>query len=147
VPGVRSRTALASGAISVVGGVALALMAVYAAMHPQPLPDDQVDAWLVMAANQGAVQWPAILAVLSFVAAIAVLWRPGRLTYLLTGALGAVMVGIALTLPDWLATLAPLAVLLGLTGVAAVIVAIVGWVPSEPLPESLPGWPEHHGGI
>ena len=145
---VRVRTPLASAAVAVVGAAALALMALYAAMNPQPVPTvNGAPDPAVIAANQGAVMWPALLAILSLIAAVAVLRSPGRFTYLLAGALGFFMVGLALTLPAWLSVLAPLAVLLGITGVVAVLVAVVGWLPSEPLPESLPGWPEHHGGI
>jgi hypothetical protein len=144
----RSRAPFLSAAISVAAVVELGLMALFAAMNPQPVPtvNDAPDP-SVIAANQGAVMWPAFLAVLSLLAAVAVLRRPDRFTYLFAAALGLFMIGLALTLPDWLATIRPLAVLVGLTGAAAVIVAIVGWLPSPPLPESLPGWPEHHGGI
>ncbi len=143
----RARTPLASAAISVIGSVGLALMALYAAMNPQPLPDDQIEAWRVAAENQGAVAWPAFLAVLSIVAAVAVLIRPGRFTFLFAGLLGIFMVGIALTPPHWLTPIGPLALMVGVAGIAAVLVAVMGWLPSSPLPESLPGWPEHHGGI
>ena len=149
---VRSLASRVAAAASVVGAVGLVSMAAYAAAHPQVVPVITMSDWTgpdpsVVAENQGAVQWPALVATLALVAAIAVLRRPERLSYLFVGALGAVMIGIALTMPAWLSALAPLATMLGFVGVIAIAAAIVGWIPSDPLPDTLPGWPEHHGGI
>jgi hypothetical protein len=149
---VRSLASRVAAGASVAGAVGLIFMAVYAATHPQVVPVITMSDWTgpdpsVVAENQGAVQWPALVAILALVAAIAVLRRPDRLSYLFVGALGAVIFGIALTMPAWLSALAPLATMLGLVGLIAVAAAVAGWIPSDPLPDTLPGWPEHHGGI
>lgn len=149
---VRTLASRVAAAASIAGAAGLIFMAVYAATHPQVVPVITTGDWTgpdpsVVAENQGAVQWPALVAILALVAAIAVLRRPDRLSYLFVGALGVVMIGIALTMPAWLSALAPLTTMLGLVGVIAIAAAIVGWIPSDPLPDTLPGWPEHHGGI
>ena len=123
----------------------LVAMALYAAIQPQVAPfvnyapDPEIGA-----ANSGAVLWPMLAAVLALVASVAILRRPGRLSYLASGGANLLMVGFALTMPSWLVALDPLAVLLGVIGVVGLVASAAGWAIATPLPQAQPRWPTHH---
>jgi hypothetical protein len=141
----RRRLVKAAAAASAIGAAVLIAMASYASMHPQvvPLmnggPDPQV-----AAENSGAVMWPVLVALLALAACLALLIKPGRLSYVASGASNVLMVGFGLTLPWWLVALAPLGLLLGTIGAVGVLASTVGWAMSTPLGEVPPHWPTHH---
>jgi hypothetical protein len=142
---------VAAASAVAVGG--LAFMAAYAAGHPQfvetvcgLLPDRCVPNPQTVAANRGAIEWPALLGALALLAVVGVLRRPGRVSFVLGGAVGVATIGAALWMPGWLAPVS-LAVLLSVAGSVGLIGAVIGWFASEALPETPPGWPWHHGGI
>lgn len=141
----RRRLAATAASASAAGAATLVAMALYTTMHPQvgPLVDYALDAQ-VAAANSAAVLWSVLVAVLALVAAVAILRRPGRMSYLACGAVSVLVVGFALTMPSWLVALDPLAVLLGIIGVVGFVVSAAGWAISTSLPEAQPRWPTHH---
>jgi hypothetical protein len=148
----RSLVARASALCAVGAAVVFGYAALYAATHAQPV------SWITedggthpsasdVAANQGAVAWPAILAIVALLGAIALLRRPGRAGYLTTGAVASVVLGIAATSTMSERVFGPPTGVLVCLGAVWLLLSIIGWFMSDPLPEGLPGWPWHHGGV
>lgn len=143
--------ARASATWSIVVSGVFAYAAAYAMTHPGPVSSVTDDSGTHpsgtdIAANQGAIEWPAILAVVALLAAVILIRRPGRVGYLIAGALAGALLVTAGTRPSLQQLFEQSPWLLGSIGAVGLLLAILGWILSDALPEGLPGWPVHHGG-
>ncbi len=133
--------------LAVVSALALTLYALYAFQHPLVAVGTFVskeDEAEVAAVNFGRVLGPGVGALLALGGTWAVFRGPDRLGFALTFVGGLFAVYVVNNLPAPLYGPNVWSTALAVLGPAVLILSVVGWFVSAPLPDSPPRWPLQH---